>query len=248
MRLPVWALLLATACGGGPKPAATPAPERLLERGRAEFRRGAFRQSLATFQRLVAELEPGRPEEAEARYFLAESYFQAGERVEAAHAFRRVADQFSASPYAPVALLRAGDANLRLWRRPDLDPSYGQTALAIYQELVGRFPGTDAAARAQLHVRRLREWFAEKAYKNGMFYLRRRAFDSAIIYFKDVVANYPEAPRAADALLRLVDSYRAIGYDEERRETCAHLQRFYPQADGVAERCPPAPPAGTGAP
>src|SRR5205807_2637256 len=92
-------------------------------------------------------------------------------------------------------LLRAGDANLRLWRKPELDPSYGESALAIYQELAGRYPGTDAAARAQVHVQQLREWFAQKDYKNGLFYFRRRAFDSAIIYFKDVIANYQGTAR-----------------------------------------------------
>ena len=80
--------------------------------------------------------------------------------------------------------------------------------------------------------------FAEKTYKNGMFYLRRKAYDSAIIYFKDVIANYPNAVRAPDALLRLVDSYRAIGYKEELQETCAHLHRFYPKATGLDRSCP----------
>ena len=90
---------------------------------------------------------------------------------------------------------------------------------------------------------RLQNQLAEKTYKNGMFYLRRKAYDSAIIYFKDVIANFPDAKLAPNALLRLVDSYRAIGYAEERRETCAHLHRFYPQAQGVARSCP----ADTGA-
>ncbi|HXF96810.1 MAG TPA: outer membrane protein assembly factor BamD [Gemmatimonadales bacterium] len=231
------ALALAAACGrGGPEVA--PRPETLLNEARREFRQGHFRQSLLLFQRLIFELPPGHPDLPEVRYYLAESHFQTGDRVQAASEFRRVADQHPASPYAPLALLRAGDAHLRMWRRPELDPTPGQTALAIYQELAGRYPGTDAAARAQLHVRQLREWFADKAYKNGMFYLRRKAYDSAIIYFKDVVANYPDTPRAPDALLRLVDTYRAIGYGEEREETCAHLRRFYPQAAGLAERCP----------
>ena len=71
-----------------------------------------------------------------------------------------------------------------------------------------------------------------------MLYLRRKAYDSAIIYFKDVIANYPDAALAPDALLRLVDSYRAIGYKDELQETCAHLRRFYPQATGLAKSCP----------
>jgi outer membrane protein assembly factor BamD len=236
-------LAFAVACGG-PKPQIVTPPETLLAQARREFRRGAFQKSLATWQRLGFELPPGHPDLAEVRYSLAEAYFQMGDRVTAAVEFRKVSDQHPTSPYAPLSLLRAGDAHLRLWRLPELDPTPGQTALAIYQELAGRYPGTDAAARAQLHVRRLRESFADKAYKNGLFYFRRKAYDSAILYFKDVVANFPETPRAADALIRLIDTYRALGYQEEVGETCAHLRRFYAQASGLAGRCPAAPAPG----
>ena len=232
------------ACGRGPRVQTVPEPAVLLARARHDFHHGRFPKALLQLQRLTFELGPGRPEIAEARFYLAETYFQTGDRVQAAHEFRRVADDFPESAWAPLALLRAGDANLRLWRRAELDPSYGEAALAIYQEMVGRYPGTDAAARAGLHVRRLKEQFAEKAYRNGMFYLRRRAYDSAIIYFKDVIASYPETSRVPAALLRLVESYRAIGYTEELRETCAHLQRFYPQTSGLAQTCPADGPGG----
>jgi outer membrane protein assembly factor BamD len=231
------ALLVTTACGR-PKPQVSPGPEILLAQARREFRRGQFPKALVSFQRVTFELPPGHADLPEAIYYLGESYFQTGQRQQAANEFRKVADDYPTSPYAPVALLRAGDSHLRTWRSPELDPTPGQTALAIYQELAGRYPGTDAAARAQLHVRQLRDWFAAKAYQNGIFYLRRKAYDSAILYFKDVVANYAETPHAANALLRLVDTYRTIDYPEELRETCEHLRRFYPQAPGVADRCP----------
>jgi len=225
-------------CGRGPRVQTAPDPMVLLTRARNEFRRGKFPQALLSFQKLTFELGGAQEHLAEVRYSMAECYFQTGDRVTAAHEFRRVADDFPESPYAPQALLRAGDANLRLWRRAELDPSYGEAALAIYQELAGRFPTSDASARAGIHVRQLKEQLAEKSYKNGMFYLRRRAYDSAIIYFKDVIASYPETERVPLALQRLIDSYRAIGYKEELQETCAHLQRFYPQTPGLLESCP----------
>ena len=219
-------------------PAAQPAVD--LERALGLFRRGDFRHAQVLLQRTTFEFAPGAPEMAQVRYYLAECYFQLGDYVQAAADFRKVADEFSTSEYAPLALLRAGDANLRLWHRPELDPTYGETALAVYQELAGRYPDTEAAARARPHVKRLENQFAEKTYKTGMFYLRRKAFDSAIIYFKDVIANYPNAQRAPDALLRLVDSYRAIGYKQEVQETCEHLRRFYPNATHLDRSCPAA--------
>lgn len=233
------ALLALAACWGRGDTPAEVTPELLLDRARAAVRRGDFSGARTDLQRLAFALPPGDSQQAEVRYFLAESYFQTDEFVEAAQRFRQTADQFPETDYAPVALLRAGDANLRLWRKPDLDPTSGRTALALYQELVGRYPQSAATARAQPHIRQLQDWFAEKGYKTGVFYLRRGAYDSAILYFKDVIASYPAARRTPDALLRLVDAYRTLGYDEERRETCAHLERFFPQTDGLAERCPP---------
>ena len=213
-------------------------PKQFLADARAAFRRGQFARALVQYRRLQFELGPGDPLTAEARYFVAECSFQTGDLATAALAFQKVAEEFPTSEYAALALLRDGDANRRLWRRPDVDATAGQTALSTYQELVGRYPGTEAAARAQLHVRQLNEWFAEKGYKTGMFYMRRKAYDSAIIYFKDIVASYPDTRLVPDALLRLVDTYRAIGYAEERKETCANLRRYYPQAAGVDSRCP----------
>jgi outer membrane protein assembly factor BamD len=235
-------LVAGVACHPGPRtakqPAPAPDPAVSLDRAMQQFRRGDFRHAQLGLQRLTYEFGPSQPELAQTRYYLAECSFQLGEYVQAASDFRKVADDFSTTEYAPVALLRAGDANLKLWHRPELDPSYGETALAIYQELAARYPESEAAGRARPHVHRLENQFAEKAYKTGLFYFRRKAFDSAIIYFKDVIANYPNAARAPDALLRLVDSYQAIGYKAEMQETCAHLRRYYPNAARLDRSCP----------
>src|SRR5437773_9038551 len=234
------ALSSLAACHHGPRLAPVVPPNEQLARAMDLFHHGDFRRAQAILQRLTFDLEPGDPNLPQIRYYVAECSFQLSDYVQAATDFRKVSDEFSTTEYAPLALLRAGDANLRLWHRPELDPSYGETALAIYQELAGRFPDSDAAARARPHVRRLENQFSEKTYKTGMFYLRRKAFDSAIIYFKDVIANYPTTARAPDALLRLVDSYRAIGYKQELQETCEHLRRFYPNATRPDRSCPAA--------
>jgi len=237
-RIAVLSLVLAAACHRGPRVVTGPTPEQSLARATQAFRHGDFRRSQELYQKLLFDLGPGSAQLPEVRYFLAESNMQLGQMIEAAHQFRQVADQFPESPYAPVALLRAGDANMRSWHDPDLDPSYGQAALAIYQELQGRYPQSDAAGRARLHAVQVRAWLADKSYKNGVFYLRRRAYDSAIIYFKDVIATYPETPRVADALLRLIDAYAAIGYASELRETCDNLRRYHPEAAGQTRACP----------
>jgi len=212
--------------------------QRSLEVARAAFRGGHFNRALIEYRRVQFELGPGDPLAAEARYYVAECTYQTGDLSTAAIAFQKVAEEFPTSEFAPLALLRDADANMRQWRRPDLDATVARAALATYQELIGRYPGSDAAARAHVRIAALNETLAEKGYKTGIFYLRRRAYDSAIIYFKDIVASYPDTKLVPQALLRLVDTYKVIGYIEERKETCANLRRYYPQTAGLASRCP----------
>ena len=53
-----------------------------------------------------------------------------------------------------------------------------------------------------------------------MYYFRRKAHDSAIIYFKDILTKYPTTPTARDAQLRLVEAYKAIRYKDDAAD-CA---------------------------
>jgi outer membrane protein assembly factor BamD len=249
---------LLAGCGGGRSaevvttPANTPGYEgassqqvdsmyRIAER---HVRLGKWDDAIKQLDRLLLEFSPGDSRIAQARYWLGEAKFSTGSHLEAAREFRRVSDETPNDRLAPEALLRVGDVYSDLWRRPELDPSYGQTALSTYQELLNRYPNSTAAARAQARIAELQERFAYKEYRAGLYYFKLKAYDSAILYLKDVVATYPRASIAPDALLKLVEAYRRLGYQEDVQETCGYLRRFHPDALRGDRHCPAAP-AGT---
>jgi outer membrane assembly lipoprotein YfiO len=217
-----------------------PNADALFMASMAAFRRGDFDAAETGFQRATFELSPGDPRLPEAKFYLAECQFANGAFLEASRSFRRVSDETPEHAMAPVGLLRSADALAELWKRPELDPTYGENAAATYRELLGRYPASEAAQRARVRVAALNERFAEKEYKNGVFYLRLGAYDAAIILFRLVVAEYPDSRRAPDALIKMIEAYRRIGYDDEMREKCAHLRQYYPGARGVEEACGPA--------
>jgi outer membrane protein assembly factor BamD len=128
-----------------------------------------------------------------------------------------------------------------LWRKPTLDPQYGQTALATYRQLLTLYPDSKLVPEAARQIADLNAMFAQKDYNSGDYYLRRKAWDSAIIYFKDVVKTYGNTPRARDAYLRLAEAYRAIHYREDVNETCTVLRQRYPSDREVREVCGAAP-------
>ena len=225
----------------GPAPAESASPaavDSLWRRAEAAARQGKWGDAAKLLERVLLEMPPGDPRIPQAHYWLGEAYFARGRQLEAAREFRKASDETPNHPIAPEALLRVGDVYADLWRRPELDPTYGQTALATYQELLNRYPGSNAAKRAQLRIAELNERFAYKTYKAAMFYFRLKAYDSAILYLKDLIANYPKSAVAPEALVKLVQAYRRLGYGEDVQETCDYIQRFHPKAPGAREVCP----------
>ena len=254
-RLSLWILLLLAGCGGrGGKGNAAPAPvsatgaspatiDSMWSRAEWAVHHGKWGDAEKLLDRVNLEFSPGDPRVARAHYYLGEALFAQKRQLEAAREFRRASDETPNDPIAPEALLRLGDVYADLWRRPELDPTYGQTALSTYQELLNRYPGSNAAKRGQLRIAELNERFATKEFKAGMFYFRLKAYDSAILYLKDVVATYPKATVVPEALIKLVQAYKALGYREDVQETCGYIRRFHPRAPQVGEVCPSKPAA-----
>jgi outer membrane protein assembly factor BamD len=191
------------------------------------------------FERLTLELPARDTLLPNAHYLLARAYSARGEHLLSAQAYGRLAESFATDTLADDALYRAGREYQSMWRQPDRDAQYGGEAAATYEAMIGLYPDSEFAdsARAQLAV--LQQWFATKDYLNGMHYIRRKAWDSAIIYMRAVVEKYPDTPRSRDALLRLAQAYEAIRYRDDKADVCRTLREKYPTDPEVRAACGP---------
>ncbi|HEU4885149.1 MAG TPA: outer membrane protein assembly factor BamD [Longimicrobium sp.] len=161
---------------------------------------------------------------------LGRSNLEIRDYVAATSQFLRVATEFPRDPEAQDARFGLCDAYHRLSPRPQLDPEYTQAAITYCESFASIYPGTPQAGQAQQWVVEMRGKLAEKAYQNGFFYFRRGLYDAAVVYFNDVLAQFPETPWASAALARQVDAYGRMGYKEEEAAARARLLRDYPQS------------------
>lgn len=202
-----------------------------------QFEKGRWDNAIAGFERLTIELPARDPLLPLSFYHLAEAHLERNEYLLAAQNFVRVAEAFPLDTLAPVSLLRAGRSYGELWRKPSLDPQYGETARATLESMIAVYPESPLAEEARRELAALNDKFAQKIYNNGMFYMRRNGNHSAVIYFREVVDTYPETPTAKAALLRMVEAFREENWREDAEETCATLHGKYPADQAVRELC-----------
>lgn len=229
-------------------PASFPSKEALFQASLQQLKLHHWGNAENGFEKLTTDLPARDPLLPAAYYYLGEAHTGQKEYILAAQAYSRVPESFPEDTLAGPATFETGVSYAKLWRKPSLDPDYGQTAISTLQSFIAAYPDSPLKPRAQKEIDRLTEWLAIKNYDTGMFYYRRKAYDPAIIYFNDVERLYPTTQHAKLALIQLVKSYKQIKYPEEIAQTCATLYQKYPGDKDVKETCGPPPAPATATP
>jgi outer membrane protein assembly factor BamD len=227
-----------SACHGNfdPKVYAS-SPEALFAASLKQFNGHHYDNAAKGFEQLTHDLPARDALLPLSYYYLGESQEKDGDHLLAAQSFTRISDAFPDDSLAPTALLAGGRSYSKMWRKPELDATYGTSALNTFESLVSLYPDSHLAPQAKVEIARLDNMFATKDLDVGAHYLRRGAYDSAIIYFKDVIKKHPSATAARTAYLDLLTSYRAIKYDADAKDLCTVALKTYPNDKEVAQQC-----------
>lgn len=234
------------ACRPGFQPRAFPSSIALFKASMAEYNAKRYDNAVTGFERLTLDLAARDTLLPLAHWYLAQSHELKNEHLLAASSYARLAESFPDDSLAPLALLLAGRSYSELWRRPDLDPTYGDLAQIQFRQLATLYPDSPYKKQADSASLNIDERKATKDFENGMYYVRRKGYESSLIYFKDVVKDYPLTKTAHDALIEMVKVYRRpeLKYLPEAAETCLTLRTAYPGDAQVGALCPAAGAAG----
>jgi outer membrane protein assembly factor BamD len=111
------------------------------------------------------------------------------------------------------------------------DQSTTRTALDSLQQVVRRYPDSPYASDARLKIDMTRDHLAGKEMSVGRWYLRNGYYLAAINRFQNVVRDYQTTSHTPEALHRLVESYVALGVDDEARQVASVLGYNFPGSD-----------------
>lgn len=203
--------------------------DELFELGASEFEAGDWDEAVRVFERFLF-ADPTNERIVEGRVYLARAYFNREDYITAASEFTRVLDRHPGHPLAPDAALGVCKSYVALSPHIQRDQSYTLQAYTACDNVVQDFGSYEVANEAEALRDQMHEKLARKTLVAGEFYFRRNLFDSGIIYFNQVLTNFPETDAAAEALLRLYQSYTEIGWEREAGEARDRLLREYPDS------------------
>jgi outer membrane protein assembly factor BamD len=156
------------------------------------------------------------------------SYYAYGEHQKSIDSARRFLSIHPGNRDAPYALYLIALNYYEQIRDVTRDQNITRQALDALGEVIRRYPNTPYADDARLKVDLVRDHLAGKEMEIGRFYQRRAEWLASTLRFRRVVDQYQTTSHAPEALMRLTESYLALGVPAEARRSAAVLGANYP--------------------
>jgi outer membrane protein assembly factor BamD len=218
----------------------------LYNAGRQQLDRGLYVQAAALFDE-VERQHPYSVWARRAQLMSAFSYYAAADHTKSIDSARRFLSIHPGNRDAPYALYLIA---LNYYEQiADVTRDQGTTrqAMDALNEVIRRYPTSRYAADARLKLDLVRDHLAGHEMEVGRFYQTRRNWLASVIRFRSVVDDYQQTSHVPEALMRLTESYLALGVPEEARRSAAVLgtnfpgSRWYERAYSLVQNFRPRP-------
>jgi outer membrane protein assembly factor BamD len=158
------------------------------------------------------------------------AYYQAGSYDDSVTAAQRYITLHPGSPDSAYAQYLIGASNFE--EIPDItrDQSRTEKAMATLEEVIRKYPTSEYAVSAKQKIEVARDQLAGKEMETGRYYLEKKDYTGAINRFKVVVTKYQTTRHVEEALMRLTESYMALGIVDEAQTAAAVLGHNFPDS------------------
>ena len=229
------AVILTSGCGGkGGKRRDTAYVARdvdtLYLAAKDRLDRGQVKEAAALFDE-VERQHPYSPWARRAQLMSAFSYYAAREYNESTNSAQRFLSIHPGNRDAPYAYYLIALNYYEQISDVTRDQKITQQAQDALGELIRRYPDSRYAADGRLKLDLIRDHLAGKEMEIGRYYQRRGLWLASVVRFRKVTEDYQTTSHAAEALMRMTESYLAMGVPEEAKKTAAVLGANYPASD-----------------
>ena len=179
------------------------------------------------------EIDRHHPYAQEARRSMvlaAYAYYKSGKYPEAVAAAQRYVVMHPGTKDAALAHHIIASSHFDEIKDPQRDQVATRKAIAELKTLMTRYPESPYARQAENRIRIGEDALAGNEMTVGRYYLQRANYVAAINRFKTVVAEHQTTAHVEEALMRLTETYMALGIQHEAQASAAVLGHNFPQS------------------
>lgn len=158
------------------------------------------------------------------------SQYQNGSYDDAIASAKRYIGLYPTSPDIPYAYYLEGMSNYN--QIPDINRDQGRAARAveIFTQITEKYPKSEYAADSRYKLQVARDQLAGKEMLVGRYYLTQHNYAAAINRFREVLFKYQTTRHTEEALMRLTETYLALGVPSEAQTAAAVLGHNFPES------------------
>ncbi|MCS7086043.1 MAG: outer membrane protein assembly factor BamD, partial [Bacteroidia bacterium] len=163
-------------------------------------------------------------------FYFAKSKFHNAEYVTSGYYFQEFVLQYPASRYAEEATYLVAMSHYGMSNVHYLDQADTYKAIEYMQLYLQRYPGGKYSAEAEKYIEELRLKLAYKAFRLADLYYRMENYKSAVVAFKNVLADHPQSPYREEAAFKLFKCaylYARRSVPEKQRERYEQAETYY---------------------
>ena len=225
--------LLLTACGGGKLRANLTTEERLTEAMKL-FEKHDYFEARTQF-RIITLNAPGSAIVDKAQFYLAECHFHMDEFIIAGEEYKKLIRLYPKSEYLDDAQFKIGLAYYKLSPKSDLDQKYTWQAIEEFQRFMEDYPQSDLKGEAQNYLMQVRNKLAKKDFDTADLYRKLAYYESALVYFEEVLARFYDTKYAEPSLFYKAEIQFKLEKYVEARDTLYLLMDKYRRDANLTE-------------
>lgn len=159
-------------------------------------------RSIEIYKKVVDNAPYGKLAE-EAQYKMGEALKRSERYDEAIQAFQKILDDYPNSIFSERAQYEVAYCAYRSSLKPAYDVAPTDKAIKAFEDFAKSNKDEALFKEANKTLQRLRDKNAEKSLLTAQFYERQRHYESAIIYYQDIIDRFPDSSFVEEAKAKI---------------------------------------------
>ncbi len=202
------------------------------EKAKEYYNLGQYSKATPLFEELIGVFK-GTKSLEKIYYFYAYSLYAQRNHLLSEFYFKNFHEFYPKSPMAEDALFMVAYNNYQLSPKDNLDQTYTNKAIELFQVFINTYPESDLVKDANIHIDELRDKMELKEFNNAKLYYNLQQYKAASLAFENLLQKFPDTRLRDDAFLFILKSNYAYAKNSvelkkvERFENTMELYNNY---------------------